>query len=222
MVKRTRKTIGLIWVLAVFMAGTQGYAGPAYSFVDITDPGSENALIGESQLFMEVLPGANPAQVQFWFTNTGPEASSITDVYFDDGVLLGISKLFNGLGVSFAPPATPANLPGGMSVTPPFVTTGSFSADSDPPVQPNGVNPGEELGILFSLQPGGTYADVLEELAAEDLRVGLHVQGFECGDSQSFINGYGPSPVPAPGALLLALTGVALVGRLRCRRILAS
>ncbi len=220
MVKRTRKTIGLIWVLAVFMAGTQGYAGPVYSFVDITDPGSENALIGETQLFMEVLPGANPAQVQFWFTNTGPEASSITDVYFDDGVLLGISSVVNGPGVSFTPPATPGNLPGGMSVTPPFVTTGSFSADSDPPVQPNGVNPGEELGILFSLQPGGTYADVLDELASTDLRVGLHVQGFACGDSQSFING--PSPVPAPGAILLALMGVALVGRLRYRRILGS
>ena len=57
----------------------------------------------------------------------------------------------------------------------PFVTTLGFSADSDPPVQSLGVNPGESLGIIFDLQPGGTFADVVGELASGALRIGIHV-----------------------------------------------
>jgi hypothetical protein len=50
--------------------------------------------------------------VGFKFTNTGPVQSSITDIYFQDGLwygsLLGIEQ---SAGVDFAPGATPAHLP---------------------------------------------------------------------------------------------------------------
>ncbi len=217
------RMVGLLLVLAVFAAGTPVYAGPVYGFHNITDPGSLNALIGEGQLFMEVQSVVgDSAKVRFNFFNLGPEACSICDVYFDDGTLLGISEIIDGSGVSFSSPATPGDLPGGNSVTPPFETTGQFSADSDAPVAPNGVGPGEQLGVVFSLKNGGTYADVLDELALQDLRVGLHVQAFADGDSQSFINCYGCPTVPAPAALLLALLGAGLVGHLRSRRFLES
>jgi hypothetical protein len=40
--------------------------------------------------------------VNFLFTNQGPLASSITDVYFDDGTLLGIAGVTNFSGVDFS------------------------------------------------------------------------------------------------------------------------
>jgi hypothetical protein len=149
------------------------------------------------------------------FYTTDPLPSSITDVYFDDGSLLGIANIFNGSGVSFSNPAVPGNLPGGNSIEPPFETTDGFSADSDTPVQPMGVNPGESVGILFNLQPGKDFEDVLaaiyqgfdDPLAAESLRIGLHIQsiGPESG-SDSFIM------TPVPGAVILGLLGLSIAG----------
>jgi hypothetical protein len=138
-------------------------------------------------------------------------ASSVTDVYFDDGSLLGISSITNGPGVSFTQDASPPNLPGGNNISPPFQVTAGFLADSDPAVQPNGVNPGEWLKISFSLQSGGTFSDVINELSDGRLRIGIHVQGFSSGGSESFVNV--PVPIPAAvwlfGSGLLGLAGVA-------------
>ena len=194
-------------------------AAPTYSFVNITNNNPADAATGEAQLFVEIFD-LGGGQVNFAFTNTGPAASSITDVYFDDGSLLGIASIINTPGlVEFSQLASPPDLPGGNLAVPPFVTTLGFSADSDPPVQPLGVNPGENLGIIFNLQPGGTFADVVDELGSGGLRIGIHVQGFSSGGSESFINDPATA-IPAPGALLLGGIGAGCFGWLRRRRIL--
>jgi hypothetical protein len=155
--------------------------------------------IGEAQLEVAVA-GVGLTQVSFTFTNSGPAASSITDVYFDDGTLLGIAYITNGPGADFSQGASPGNLPAANNASPPFVATAGFTADSDPPAQPNGVNPGEVLTIVFDLQGGGALQDVLDELADGTLRIGIHVQGYGSGGSESFVN------VPEPHfATLLAL-----------------
>ncbi|MBM4026237.1 MAG: hypothetical protein FJ280_12655 [Planctomycetes bacterium] len=205
------RLVGLLAALAVFTAGTPVLAGPTYGFFNITNNSAGDAAIGEAQFFLEVLPEGD--NVRFRFYNIGPEASALTDVYFDDGSLFGIASIINGTGVLFSAPANPPDLPGGNNVVPPFVATVGFSADSDPPVASNGVNPGEELSIVFALQSGKTYADVLDDLGSATLRVGIHVQGFAGGGSESFIN-----IVPAPGAVVLCILGTGLVGRLRRRR----
>lgn len=179
-----------------------------------------NCATGEAQLTVDVT-SYSPTQVLFTFKNSGPLASSITDAYFDDGSLLGIAFLIdaddNGgdPGVDFSQGASPGNLPGGNNASPAFVATAGFTADSDPPTQPNGVNPNESLGIVFDLQSPGTYADVLSELANGTLRIGIHAQGYAGGGSESFIN----TPVPIPAAVWLFGSGLAgLIGiARRCR-----
>jgi hypothetical protein len=211
------RSAGWLLIVAMFAAATPAYA-EIYGFTAITNDSDMDVMIGETQLFLEVLPGTVPTRVRFDFLNLGPEASSICDVYFDDGSLLGIASIINSPGVSFSSPAKPANLPAGASINPPFVTTEEFSADSDPPVQPNGVNPGEVVSIVFDLQAGRDYADVLSDLASADLRVGIHVQGFADGGSESFINN--PRYVPAPSTLLLCALGSGLVAWVRRRQLL--
>jgi len=206
-------TVGACALTLFGMASVQANAGVIYTFGNITANNVANAAAGESQLSVEVdAVGLN--QVSFKFTNAGPIAMSITDIYFDDGTLLGISTVTNGgPGVDFAQGASPGNLPGGNALSPAFQTTAGFSSDSNPPTQPNGVGPGEMVTIVFSLINGMTYADTINALntQGDHLRIGIHVQGFANGGSESFVN-----RVPAPGALaLLGLGGLAAARRRR-------
>jgi hypothetical protein len=218
--------LGILLAFGLFCVTVE--AGPTYSFIHILEPGDgpiqlADGAIGEEQLFVEIIDlGSN--QVNFIFTNMGPSASSITDTYFDDGTLLGIASIDNtDPGVDFAQLAAPPNLPGGNNLVPPFATTAGFSADSNPPAQPNGVNPGESLGVTFDLQGGGVFQDIIDELASGELRIGIHVQGYASGGSESFVNDGmvdPPDVIPAPGAILLGSIGVGCVQWLRRRRTL--
>ena len=189
-----------------------------FGFTNITNNNPDDAAIGEAQLFVDVTdPGES--RVLFWFTNIGLDSCSIADVYFDDGTLLEIASLIdadNGVGghpdVDFTQFANPKDLPGGENITPHFdTTTTGFSADSDSPPVHNGVNPGEYLGILFNLQSGNIFSDVLANLGTGNLRIGIHVQGFESGGSESFINA-----VPTPSTVFLLGSG--LIGLVALRR----
>jgi len=163
-----------------------------YSFnISCTHTNAANVATGSAQLFVRVSEGPGANQATFHFINTGPNASSITDVYFDDGSLLGIASITDsGAGVNFSQGASPPDLPGGNGCDPDFHTVAAFTADSNPPTQPNGVNtPTEYLDITFSLQGGQTFDDVVAELSTGALRIGIHVQAFGNGGSESFING---------------------------------
>ena len=200
-----------------------------YGFYNITNNKPDDAAIGEAQLFVDVTDingtmDLDADQVLFTFLNIRTEASSITDVYFDDGTLLEIAYLIDSdsggdSGVDFSQLATPGDLPGGNVIDPGFETTEGFSADSDPKVQPNGVNPGESLGIVFNLKSNETLSDqtlsdVIAQLNDGRLRIGIHVQGFASGGSESFVNN--PNPVPLPASILLL--GAGLIGLLGVER----
>lgn len=185
-----------------------------YNFYGITNNRSADTAIGAAQLSVEVT-SAGSGLVDFMFRNIGGSASSITDIYFDDYVLLQYHSLTNGSGVRFARYASPSELPGANNLNPDFNTTSGLAFDSDSPVQPNGVNPGEWLRIRFSLRNNQTFADVLSDLTLGALRVGLHVQGFAGGGSESFVNTPTPVPVPLPGAAALGVLGLGLSARLR-------
>ena len=202
---------------AVFTAMPSHAATLPLAFACITNNSAANCAAGATQLSVDVTDqGVGADQVKFVFNNAGPAASSITDVYFDDGTLLGIASLADsGSGVAFSTLANPSNLPGANNASPPFETTAGFSADSDPAVQRNGVNPGEWLAVIFNLQNSGTYADVVRELGTGELRVGMHVQGFSGGGAESFVN---MAAVPLPGAVLLLGSALAGLGAFRRRQ----
>jgi len=210
------KKYALILIAIVLLTGGPAHAA-LFGFDNITNNNAGDAAIAESQLSVKVTD-AGSDQVLFTLLNSGPEASSITDVYFDDGSLLAFADLIdaddNGgdPGVDFSQGASPPNLPGANNASPPFVTTAGFAFDSDAPTQPNGVNPGEELGILFNLLGSNSFADVIASLTNTSLRIGIHVQGFASGGSESFVN----NPVPEPATMLLlgsGLIGLAGFGR---------
>lgn len=221
-----RHSTRLILVAAGFastmLIGINQAQAAAYLFSCIPDASSSvsDCNIASAQILMDV-QSVSANQVAFTFSNSGSQASSIEGVYFDDGTLLGISYLLDkdengGLsGVDFTGgSASPGNLPRSQNLAPAFEVTAGFLADSDAPVSANGVNPNEWLTVVFDLQSGGTYNDVIEELGDGRLRVGLHVIAFQSGGSEALVNQM--SPVPVPSALLLMLSG--MVGFVGLRR----
>lgn len=199
-----------------------------YGFVGVGDSSASSANVtsGMSSLFVEVIDrglaesGAN--QVAFKFTNAS--SSSLTDVYFDDGSLLGIASIDDsGPTVEFSQSANPGNLSGGTYLDPDFVTTKGFSADSETPKPiENGVTSGEWLQIVFDLKLNQNYQSVIDALALPngggegDLRIGLRVQGFADDGGASFVNIAAPVPEAKTYAMILA--GLGLIGFTVLRR----
>lgn len=148
----------------------------------------------------------------FRFSNTGPLASSIADIYFDwTSPTISLSSwgatLSQSSGVSFSWGASPGNLPGGNSIG--FYS--DLGLDSNSPTQPNGVNPGEWLNIRFA---GVSFANAVSGLNSGGLDVGIHVQGFSYGGSESFVT----TPIPEAETYAMMIAGLGLMGWVARRR----
>jgi PEP-CTERM motif len=212
------KILGCALVLGlVALAAPSPALATPFGFSCVSSNTTDCAVL-QTQLHLDVtLNAGSPTMVDFLFTNTGPAASSITDVYFDDAVpaLLGLpGTITESSGVKFSAGCTPGNLPGGTLIG--FST--DYCADSNSPVQPNGVNPGEWLRLTYTLQPNTTLAQVLAALDSGQYRVGIHVQGFADGGSVSGVAGPPPAPVPEPASLIMVGTGFMALARFARRQ----
>ena len=187
--------------LVLALSASPLQAAFVYQFEIFTDNGGYNDDPGVD-VFMEVFNGEGIASFKFF--NDSTITSSITNIYFDDGSLLGIDTITNSAGVSFSKDG-PANIPGADLLEPDFVADREFNIGADPPPYHNGVNnppPDEWVQVTFNLINGGTIDDVIDELNSGALRVGIHIQGFEDGSSESAV------AVPEPASIFMLGLGV--------------
>lgn len=187
-------------------------SGETFFFDGIVTSDSEigDIIIGETQLSVDVtMPSAD--LVEFLISNEGDSASSVTGVYWDDrNDRLGeILNSLTGEGVAFTEGGAPPVLPGGAEVG--FMEDRRVNALAPPPMQ--GINPGESLLVRFALadltELFGEPVDVISEVRTGQLRVGVHVQSFPGGGSESFVTR--SEIIPAPQAIGLASAGLCLM-----------
>lgn len=211
-----RRKYFAIAALSVGLFAVAARAGTVtLGFENITGTSATNAAAGEAQLRLTI--SMMGADVNFRFFHDGVAAATITQVYFDDrSPLLGAAMLASsGAGVAFSENGAPPVLPGGTNASPAFVETRRFTANSPPPMK--GISPGEYLDIKFALL-SGDFDTVIADIIAGDLRVGIHVQAFANGGSESFINGDPPIDPVVPLPTPVTLAGAGLVGLMAIRR----
>jgi len=215
---RRKLSSKILFAFFVLCVSTLTYGNIIYDFHIFNDAAWQN----DNRLnFTVTVSDEGLNKVGFLFKNSSSISSSITAIYFDDDSVLNITEnILEGQGVNFSFGATPKSLPSGQNLTPPFAKTPAFSADSDSPTSPNGINPDEWLKITFTLKIGKDFDDVIDAISRggttsqNDLRIGLHIQSLPCDNSASAINCIIPVSIPEPATIcLFGISALSLFGR---------
>ncbi|HEX9756173.1 MAG TPA: hypothetical protein VGB26_00060 [Nitrospiria bacterium] len=181
----------MAFALGFFLLSAETAKAGDFDFTCIPPPLlQQNCDDGEAQTSFDITE-PTPGTVRFTFTNVGGIPMKIATVYFDDmnGDLQGpMTFIEAGSGiVDFEEEFGPKDPPRGANLIPPFVS--EFSAEKvDGDV--DAVDPGESLGVEFTIAGGKTFADILDDLGSGALRIAEHVINFAStnGSSEAFVN----------------------------------
>lgn len=196
MLKNTLK----VMLVAPLLLISSTVLASTYSFTGV----NTNEINVSNQLSLDVNQ-LSDSSVSFKFSNlTGGAQSFIGEIYFDF------------LGIDYIASLTQTDQSGSVLFTTDLNPNGSFpegnsigfkkyDAGATKDGGQNGVDMGEFLILTALLNPSVNVDSLLQ---SGELRIGLHVQGFATGGSDSYVNT--PNAVPLPAAAWLF--GSALVG----------
>ncbi|MFG0273515.1 MAG: hypothetical protein ACF8QF_00485 [Phycisphaerales bacterium] len=204
---------------ACVVACASGASAATYSFVQIGDlGGAQNSAFNvASQLFVDVT-NEGGGQARFTFRNTGPLASTISEIYFDaeNSALVSLASIINGAGVNFTTGANPSDLPGGGPIG--FTGEMAFNTEAVPPPSTHGVDPGEQVSLIFNISTN--FGTLLGQIDSGVIWMGLHVISLPDGQSDGYVNNGEDTPpdvVPLPTGVALGLAGLAPLAMRRRR-----
>ncbi len=171
----------------------------------------------ESQFRVDVFAVGDT--VAFTFYNDGPIDSSVSEIYFYDGALLGMYSIddslpyvdFENIGAKTNPKSLPGYNPNASLVA-------VLSATEAQTPEPEwGVKPGEWLQIGYTLKNGKSFDDLLTDLAGGEVVLGIHVKAIGCDPSDPSAETFSDSFIntPEPTAIVLLGLGGLL---LRCKK----
>jgi len=164
-------------------------------------------------------------QAAFEFRNNSTINSVITKIYFDSEGLLELDHITNyivdednKIGTKFeSGDVNPSNLPAAHLLDPDFEANVNLSAGACNPSPKWGIGPDEKLQIVFNIEEGHTFSDIISGLnSGTDLRIGLHIQSV----GTEVVSVSAVNKVPEPITVcLLSLGGLALLRKRRVRTV---
>jgi 3',5'-cyclic AMP phosphodiesterase CpdA len=187
----------------------------SFSFHCISGDGGGDCTIPADTLWVDVQDEGS-GEFSITLHNESEIRSPLTSLFVEDseGLIAGLVEIDGSSGVSFEHGGKPPGLPSGTNED--FQEDWIFSALKPKPH--NGVGPGEELVIVFTLADGFSYEDVIAAMSDGTLRLGVHAPPFGAGGNHSLVTGGGGLiPVPEPSALAL-LTVACAAWAVRRRR----
>lgn len=148
-------------------------------------------------------------QALFTFTNNCDNGGVLGRIFIRENDLITFNSIYDeSEGVSFSDPDYKnAMLPGGHDLG--FTSQNTYAIEADPARPKNGLHYQDYVSVLFDMNDGVLFPDVINSISGGTLGVGLHVQSLPGGASASF------TAIPEPATLALIGIGTLLLRRKR-------